>query len=359
MSKKVVLAVGGTGGHVFPAIALADLLKKEIPEIEILFMGGKLEKNPYFTQSSYPYKSTHCGTLTKNPFKFFREGTNLLRGLWQSNKALREFKPDLMIGFGSYYSFPSLVAASYRKVPFILHESNSIPGKVNRFFSPRANVTGILFPQAAKKLKGKTEVVDMPLRTGYKSGSCNKKEALEYFKLPKWGPTLLIFGGSQGAQQLNLMAAEGITGDLQIIHITGSSLHLEKIQDYYRQKKIDACVKEFETRMDLAWQAADVALCRAGAGTISEALEFEVPCLLIPYPHASDDHQRGNAEFFCDFAKGGVWLHEKKLNPSVLNQAVQTLVGGQFFELKQSLKQYKEQQIRKAFSHLIAEHLDR
>lgn len=357
MKKKLVMAVGGTGGHIYPAIALADQLKLENPHLDILFIGGKLEQNRYFEQGKYPYKSTHCGSLSRNPVKLIQAGFNILKGAWDSRKILREFKPDLMVGFGSYHSFPALAAASQSNVPFILHESNSIPGKVNRLLSSYADVTGILFPSAASKLKGKTELVHMPLRAGYRKGSASEEEALRYFNLTSGKPTLLIFGGSQGAQALNQLAAEGLEGDFQVIHIAGNKVHLEIIKQAYIKKGIQACVKEFESRMDLAWQAANIALCRAGAGTIAEAIEFEVPCLLVPYPHAADDHQRGNADFFCETIKGGISHSEKDLTPFILNQRIHILYDQLYSELKSSLKKYKQNQSRKSFSHLIAEHL--
>lgn len=355
--SKIVMAVGGTGGHIYPAIALATKLKEQHPDLEILFMGGKLEQNRYFEKGAFPYHSTRCASLSKNPLKLLKGGIDILRGIAECRQTLREYNPDVIVGFGSYHSFPALAAAAWNQAPFILHESNSVPGKVNRLLSSKAAVTGILFPSAAAKLKGKTQLVDMPLRNGYSLGAVSRKEAAEYFGLDPKKPTILIFGGSQGAQALNKMAAEGLKGPFQVIHIAGSPLHVEQIRTSYQKQGISACVKEFETRMDLAWSASDLAICRSGAVTLAEALEFEVPTLLIPYPHAADDHQFHNALWMANEVKGGMVVPESALNAQLLNEKVNNLLKGDLSTLKERLQAYKTKQARKSFSQLIVEHL--
>lgn len=354
---KIVMAVGGTGGHIYPAIALAHQLKGEIPGLEILFMGGKLNQNRYFDQGQFPFHTTPCASLSKNPLKLIKGGLDILRGIGEAGQWINHFDPDLTVGFGSYHSFPALAAAAWNKHPFILHESNSIPGKVNRLLASQAVMTGILFPSAANKLKGQTTLVDMPLREGYRYGSTPKTEALAYYGLENGPKTILIFGGSQGAQALNQMAADGLQGPFQVIHITGSNLHVEQIKEAYLKKGIKACVKEFENRMDYAWQAADMCLCRSGAGTLAEAIEFEVPTLMVPYPHAADNHQVGNALFMEQDVKGGKMSLEQSLDPFKLNNTVNALLEHELPSLTKNIQEYKRNQKRKSFSHLIAEHL--
>lgn len=355
--KKIVMAVGGTGGHIYPAIALATKLKEELPGLEILFMGGKLQQNRYFEKGQFPFVNTRCASLSKNPLKLVNGGIEILRGIAECRRELKAYHPNVIVGFGSYHSFPALAAAVWSKAPFILHESNSVPGKVNRLLSSKAAVTGILFPSASAKLKGKTQLVDMPLREGYRLGAASRAKAAEYFGLDPQKQTILLFGGSQGAQAINRMAAEGFQGSFQVIHIAGSPLHVEQIRASYQKNRISACVKEFETRMDLAWSIADLAICRAGAGTLAEALEFEVPTLLIPYPHAADDHQHYNGLWMAEEVAGGVMVQESALNAHRLNENVNSLLEGRLDALKIGLRAYKAKQNRKSFSQLIMEYL--
>lgn len=353
MQKKVLITVGGTGGHVFPALALAQQLEEALPEIKIQFVGGKLNTNRYFDKGIFPYHSISCGSFSsKNPFSLGKSLYNIVKGIKQSKDLFKNFKPDLVIGFGSYHTLPSLLAAKLCKIPIVLHESNSIPGKVNRLISPYAVVTAVLFPDAIQSLKGHVVLSGVPLRKGFKKGSVSKQDALTYFGLTSVKPTLLVFGGSQGAKALNKVVLQAVDKELQVIHITGQEESVNELTEKYKQKGIDACVKGFETRMDLAWQASDFALCRAGSGTIAEALEFEVPCILIPYPFAADDHQKQNASFMVNTVGGGRILIEKDLKPHDLIEAFNDFKNGK--KMRQAIEKYKANYGQTDFCSLIA-----
>lgn len=301
MGKNVLIALGGTGGHIFPALAYADELQEKIPEAKISFIGGKLHTNDYFDRTQNAYYNVSCGKLVKNPITFACESAKILAGVYQSLKVLWTLKPSLLVGFGSYHSFPVLLAAKMAKIPIVLHESNSIPGRVVRLFSPFSQMTTIFFPDAETHLKGNIVSVKMPLRQKQKIA---KSEARGYFQLEKEAFTILVFGGSQGAKAINefffLAAKQFLSTSLknwQVIHLTGNENDFKRLSREYKNANIQAAVKPFETKMEMAWSSADMVVSRAGACTIAEQIEFEVPGIVIPYPFAMDKHQDANALF--------------------------------------------------------------
>ncbi|MFS8563796.1 MAG: UDP-N-acetylglucosamine--N-acetylmuramyl-(pentapeptide) pyrophosphoryl-undecaprenol N-acetylglucosamine transferase [Rhabdochlamydiaceae bacterium] len=192
---KVVITTGGTGGHIFPAQALAMQLYAK--GIDILFAGGEVKKNKYFKRDAHLYVEVSSST----PFRgnILKAWWNILKGVVQSLKILSTYKPTLVIGFGSFYSFPVLVAAKLKKIPIILFEPNAIPGKVNRLFSRWALLSTLQFKEAAKWMKGRCIEIKMQVpkkKTG-------QGEAREYFYLDAQRFTFLVFGGSQGADSIN------------------------------------------------------------------------------------------------------------------------------------------------------------
>lgn len=348
MKKKIVVTVGGTGGHVYPAMALAKQLVCH-PDIELLFIGGDLSTNRYFQRASFPFLEVSCGSLSlKNPLSSLRNAGTILQGVYQSYHILQEFEPDLVVGFGSYHTFPTLLAAKLCSVPFVLHEANRIPGKVNRLLSKYAAVTGVHFTDTAKVLKGKAIEVTIPLRDGYQLGATTREAAHAYFGLNPEMTTLLIFGGSQGAKAINQLTVSALSLlqglSIQVLHFTGEEANVGEIQRKYIEYGLSASVKAFESRMDLAWQAADLLISRSGAGTLAEELEFEVPGILVPYPYATDNHQESNADFMVETVQGAVKYAEKALTPEILAQKIVGLLANDNEKLKvmsSSMQSYK------------------
>jgi len=332
MGKKYLITVGGTGGHVFPALALANQLKENDPTNEVIFVGGSLNANRFFDRESFAYETVACGTISlRKPFKSLLDCTKILLGIWQSRSLLKKHRPEVVIGFGSYYTLPTLLAAKLTGTPFVLHESNSVPGKVNRLMAPYALTTGIQFPKTAHLLKGSTHVVETPLRKGFQKGKMTQAEARKYFQLDPHKTTLLIFGGSQGAQAINRYLMEAFSTKLkncpvQLLHITGSSSLTREVMACYERHHIQACVKDFEIRMDLAWGASNMVISRSGAGTIAEQLEFEVPGILIPFPQATDNHQEINANFMVE-GGGAIKYLEKDFSGDVLSYEIESLLA--------------------------------
>lgn len=349
--KKILITAGGTGGHVYPAMALAKQLLKECGDLDLLFVGGGLKSNRYFDRDSFSFQEVPCGTFHKNPLVCARSMGHIAQGVWQSTRIIKAYKPDLVVGFGSFYTLPTLLSAKLQNIPIILHEANRIPGKVNRLLSKYVALTGVHFPDTGQHLKGNTCQASIPLREGYKIGVISPAEARNYFQLDPDLLTLLVFGGSQGARAINQLFFDAaislpasIVRQLQVLHITGDSVLQKRLQDKYTEHGIKACVKVFETRMDMAWRAADLMVSRAGAGTVAEQLEFEVPGILIPFPHAADNHQEKNADFMVESVKGAVKCLEHNLATGMLGNELLALLSEEQKRLKgmkQSMQEYK------------------
>lgn len=365
MSKKrILICTGGTGGHIFPAQALAQQLRAKNPDYELLFVGGGLSSNRFFDRDAFPYKEVLSGPFfVRNPFVWLRSCTRLFQGWLQSRNIIANFQPDVVVGFGSYYTFPTLMAAKSKKIPLILHAADSVPGKVIRFLSRYAEVTGIHFPEAARWLRGKTMEVKMPLREGYRFIPGLRLKARNYFQLEPKLLTILISGGSQGASAINQLTADMLINHLktklekfQVIHCTGDAKSAEILQATYKEQGILASVKSFEPRMDLAWTAADMTIARAGASSIAEQIEFEVPGVLIPYPHGSDNHQGKNAEFFVTKIGGGLRFAESSLTPEALAEAILNMIREEKTLLKgmrRAIHLYKNSARRRELCELI------
>lgn len=336
--KRIIIASGGTGGHVFPALALAHQFQNQ--GSPFLFIGGGLSNNVFFDRQQYPYYEIACAkpSLMSLNFPF-----KILRGVLQSFKAFRKFKPDLVIGFGSYYTLPALIAARVMRIPYVIHEQNSIPGRVNRLLSGGAQVTAIHFPEAADRLKGKIAEVGMPLRSGFEK-KWERFSAKKSYGLNEELPLLLVFGGSQGADAINrlmyLSAPE--LKKIQILHFTGVKEWKKKLSARYQECGLKAFVAVFEKEMPKAWGAADLVLSRAGAASIAEQIACEVPGILIPYPHAMDQHQDANADYLVRLG-GAKKLVENQVTVGLLLESIDTILANSN-HMRQSIKNSKKEQ---------------
>lgn len=339
--KRVILSAGGTGGHLFPAKAVADELKESC---ELLFVAGGLSKTPYFDRS-FAYQEIQTATFSfSHPIQVLKGGMKLAKGIVQSRRILKTFQPDLVVGFGSFYTLPLLVAAKLEKIPILLHEQNALPGKVNRLFSRFATKTGITFPGSGRYLKGESIEVAFPLRQS-QGGS-----PWDYFGLEK-KPTMLVFGGSQGSKAINeeMIRSAKAFAHYQVIHFVGKHGDVRATQMAYEAARITHRVKEFEGRFDLALQIADLAICRAGASTIAELIANTLPAVLIPFPFASDNHQVNNATFFTDVVGGGKMLLEKDINQ------LSTMLPFDLEMYKKNIARHQKERKLMNFAQLIRE----
>src|SRR6476620_6885515 len=299
--KKIIIAGGGTGGHIFPAIAIANAIKKLEPGIDILFVGAKgkmeMEKVP---QAGYRIEGLDIAgfnrsSLIKNiglPFK-------LVRSFLQVRKIFNQFRPDAVVGVGGYSSFPVLRLAQARNIPSFIHESNSFAGKSNILLGKKATRVFVATDGMQKFFPAeKIIVTGNPVRPGIVNvSSIDKNEALQFFGLQPGKKTLLIVGGSLGAQSINAAISKGlenlINAGLQLIWQTGK-MNAEK----WKEQTADhptVWVNDFITQMEMAYAASDMVISRAGAMAIAELCVVKKPVLFVPYPFAAEDHQTMNA----------------------------------------------------------------
>jgi UDP-N-acetylglucosamine--N-acetylmuramyl-(pentapeptide) pyrophosphoryl-undecaprenol N-acetylglucosamine transferase len=345
MSKRFIIAGGGTGGHIFPAIAIAQSLENMLSSCELLFVGaiGKMEMEKV-PQAGYkiiglPISGFNRSALWKNiglPFK-------LLKSLLLARRIVREFKPDAVIGVGGYSTFPVLKAAQARKIPTFIHEANSFAGKSNILLGKKATkiftgTTGMerFFP--AEKII----VTGNPVRKAIHASGYSKQEAAASFGLSSERTTVLIVGGSLGARSINEAVAAGLNrlkaAELQLIWQTGKL--------YSRQAKqlcadySGAWSGEFIEDMGKAYAAADIVVSRAGAMSVAELSIVAKPVIFVPYPFAAEDHQTANAMHLV--SKQAAWMiSDQEAGSGLIDQLIQ--LGGdaaQQQKLKQQIKQF-------------------
>jgi len=348
MKTEVVISAGGTGGHMYPAQALADELQEK--GWDVTFVGGALDKNKYFDRKKYKYKSicSHS-VLLKKPFKtlFY-----IFRGIFQSYKILSKSNPKIVIGFGSYHTFPLLLAAFFRRIPMVLHEANTIPGRVNRLFAKVAVVVGSYFDIDRYVLKDRFRKVYLPTNCYI----ADQSEARRYFGLDEGCKTILIFGGSQGARSLNNIIFKVVDEfrGWQVIHLTGNLDMTQEARRIYAENGIKAAVKNFEDNMSMAWSAADFCITRSGAGTVLEQLFYEKPTIFIPYPNAADDHQKHNAKYIMDI--GGAFVVEEYIDAvGALKSLLQDLLNfnDKLSSMAEALANHKKKVYHINFADLI------
>jgi UDP-N-acetylglucosamine--N-acetylmuramyl-(pentapeptide) pyrophosphoryl-undecaprenol N-acetylglucosamine transferase len=299
---KILLAAGGTGGHVFPAIAIADELKKGRPFAEFLFVGtrDKIEAR-VVPQRGYAlafiWISGFHRSLTADNLLF---PVKVIVSLVQSFFLIRKFQPDIVIGTGGYVCGPVLYCASLLGVPTVVHESNSFPGVTTRMLSTKATRIFTAFDATAHWLKRKDNIVLVGTPTRDVLGTVSREEGIKFFKLDPLKKTVFVFGGSLGAASINeamtILLNEQRDPALQWIWQTGKVGPIKnelRLMAYCR-------IRQFIDAMEYAYAAADVVVCRSGATTLAELTRLGKASILIPYPHAAADHQTYNARTMVD-----------------------------------------------------------
>lgn len=353
--KKLIISAGGTGGHLYPAQALAHELKESH---EVLFVAGGLDENKYFDKSRYAYSAIPVATFSfSKPWQVISRTPKIFKGFNMSKKIIKTFCPDAIIGFGSYYTLPILSAAAYHRIPIFLHEQNSFPGKVNRLFSRYARIVGVTFPESLLFFKENAQLVSFPQLN--RCISREKDDPWGYFGLQNEKLTILVFGGSQGGRGLNRLFLETLSfmdPKCQVLHFTGNKETQKWAQLQYKNFSIPHCVKVFEERMDLAWEIADIAVTRAGAATINELIYYSIPAIVIPFPYAADNHQFHNAQHFTVDVGGGIMLIEEKTSKESLSKALTTLISKRS-DYRNSIESYKKNKKTIRFADIIREHI--
>ena len=299
---KVLMSGGGTGGHIFPAIAIADEIRKRFPAAEFLFIGanGKMEMEKV-PQAGYKIIGLNIagfdrGNLLKNvglPFK-------VVSSLAKARKAIKDFKPDFAVGTGGFASGPALFMASALGVPIFVQEQNSLPGKTNTYLAKRAKAVFTAYPDMEKFFSGtKTYFLGNPIRKNIITNLIESDVAKEKAGLDKNKLTILSVGGSLGSRTLNNAWKEHldkiIEKDYQLIWQTGKTDYQNILSETETKQHRNIHISEFIQSMELAYSAADIIVSRAGAIAISELAVAQKPVLLVPFPFAAEDHQTKNA----------------------------------------------------------------
>ena len=298
---KLIIAGGGTGGHIFPAIAIANALKKQELQTEILFVGAKgkmeMEKVP---QAGYKIEGLDIAGFNRSSLiKNIGLPMKLLKSFFQVRKIFKSFQPDAVIGVGGYSSFPVLRFAQAKGIPSFIHESNSFAGKSNILLGKKAAKVFVASDGMEKFFPADKIVISgNPIRPSIASvDSISKEEALKFFGLQPVKKTLLVVGGSLGARSINEAIAKGlnnlIRNNLQIIWQTGKT-DAAKWKEAAKNQSF-VWVNDFITDMEKGYAAADIVISRAGAMAKAELCVVKKPVLFVPFPFAAEDHQTVNA----------------------------------------------------------------
>lgn len=358
---RFILSGGGSGGHIYPAIAIADALQKKYPKAEFLFVGAKgkmeMEKVP---QAGYPIKGLWIsGLQRKQLWKNLLLPAKLISSLWHARRILKQFKPHLAIGTGGYASGPLLEMAARMGIPYLLHEGNSLAGVANRLLASYANTICVAY-DGMEHFFPKEKIVNTgnPVRSDLVVRKASREEAAAFFGLQENKKTVLVLGGSLGARGINQLVAKErdffTQKGLQVLWQCGSFYS----EDYKQYTGEAVKVLAFIDRMDYAYTVADVVISRAGAGLISELCLVGKPVILIPSPNVSEDHQTQNAKALAE-QEAALWLPEKELD-TTFERAFAQLMDSEAMQhqlgttLNQLAKPQATQHIVKEIEKIIA-----
>ncbi len=299
---KVIISGGGTGGHIFPAISIANTLKKRMPDVKILFVGAQdrmeMDKVPAagYEIVGLPVKGFDRAHLLNN----IKVARCLLKSLSLAKKTIRDFRPDIAIGVGGYASGPTLWMASSLGIPTLIQEQNSYAGVTNKLLAKKVNRICVAYEGMEKFFPAeKIVVTGNPVRQDLEEAQGKKEEALRFFGLSPEKKTVLVVGGSLGARTVNRSIQDGLdkilASDVQLIWQTGRYYHEEATRHLKAYRGMPVWSSDFISRMDYAYAAADLVVSRAGAGSISELCILKKPVVLVPSPNVAEDHQTKNA----------------------------------------------------------------
>ena len=302
MIERVVISGGGTGGHIFPAIAIADEIKRRNPKVKILFVGatGKMEMEKV-PQAGYNIEGLRIVGFQRDfslsnfllPFK-------IIKSLWRARNLLNKFRPQLVIGVGGYASGPTLKMANWLRIPTLIQEQNSFPGKTNKILSKKAKNICVAYENMDRFFpKDKIVLTGNPVRKEFHDTKVSKEEALAFYKLENTKPVILVIGGSLGAKTLNRSIVKHIDAineaKVQVLLQTGKHYYDSIIEETFNEDTSNIKILQFIHRMDFAYAAADIIISRAGAISVSELSMIGKPIILVPSPNVSEDHQTKNA----------------------------------------------------------------
>ena len=329
---KVIVSGGGTGGHIFPAISIANALRTVNPEVEILFVGAlgrmEMEKVP---AAGYEIKGLPVAGFQR---KFSLHNINVIFKLFKSMKLARSiiksFEPDVVVGVGGYASGPVLKIAQRKGIPTLIQEQNSFAGVTNRLLAKKADAICVAYEGMEKYFpKEKILLTGNPVRQGLEDVSNLKEEAFRFFNIPEGNKVILVLGGSLGARTINESILEDVEKiasrqDVTLLWQTGK-LYYEGVKDSMKNIKAENVkVFDFIHRMDLAYASANIIISRAGAGTISELCLVGKACILVPSPNVAEDHQTKNAKALAE-QNAAILITDKDSPSKLVNTTINLL----------------------------------
>ncbi len=319
---RVILAGGGTGGHVIPALAIAQELKDKF-SADVLFIGTvRGIENRLVPAAGFPLELVKVGALKNVSFATrLKTAFDLPRAVLDARRMLADFKPNVVIGVGGYASGPAMLAAAISRIPTLAFEPNVVPGFANRVVARFVSAAAVHFQETAKYFRN-ARVTGVPVRSAF-------------FEIPQrtmnQPPTVLIFGGSQGAHAINqvvISAASVLRSKIQglkVIHQTGERDYNDAMSAYAQTSKSFEAFR-FIDDMPGFFSHADLIVCRSGASTVAEVAAAGKPAIFIPFPRAADDHQKRNAEAL-ERSDAAVMLEESELSPESLTQVITSLLA--------------------------------
>ncbi len=344
---KYIFAGGGTGGHIFPAIAIADEIRKTDSNAEILFIGakGRIEEK-IVPSNNYRLETIDLSGFNRsNALKNLKLPLKLIRSFRKCLRILKDFRPDVVIGTGGFVCGPVIYAAGLLKIPTLIQEGNSYAGKTIKFLSERSDKVVINFKETEKYLKRKDNIINIshPIRSSLKKADRNK--AVEIFDLPFSNKTIFVFGGSQGARGIN-SAIEKIAlklagADINIIWQTGKTKYAG-LKSRFRDQEKNIRILEFIDNIDVAYSAADLVICRAGITSIMELASMQKACILIPLPSSAENHQEMNARSLEE-KNAAVMIKENETDDKLYIEIMKIIFDDKrSAELSESIKQFAD-----------------
>ncbi len=326
--ERAIISGGGTGGHIFPALAIANEIKRRFPEVDILFVGAmnrmEMEKVP---AAGYKIIGLPVTGFPRKPgFKMFTFIIGLLKSNRLAKKIIRDFKPQVAIGVGGFASGPLLRAAVQYGIPTLIQEQNSYAGITNKLLSKKALTICVAYDKMDRYFPAEKIIhTGNPVRENLLRQIDNMQEAYSYYKLKKQRKVILIVGGSLGAKSINQAVLHNIEiiahSDLEFIWQTGSIYYKGITEQLSKNVPANLHIYEFLTRMDLAYAAADIIISRAGAGTISELCLIAKPVILVPSPNVAEDHQTKNALSLVENG-AALMIPDKDINEKLIAEAI-------------------------------------
>src|SRR6266849_4631056 len=325
---NAVIACGGTGGHLFPGIAVAEVLRDRGHEVILLVSEKEIDALALSEGATFPFEKLPTVGL---PSPFSPTVFGFVRRFGQSlslcGSIYRKFKPQVVLGMGGFTSTAPVLAGRIRGVSTFIHESNAVPGKANRMTARVVNAVMLGFKECAPFFpKTHTEVTGTPVRT--ELVRLDRKVARQKLGLHEDLLTLLVMGGSQGASGINQALIKSLPflqgAPLQVIHLSG--VRDERlVADNYRRENVPAYIAAFHHRMEEVYSAADLLVARSGAASLAEFAAFSLPSILIPFPYATDDHQTRNAEIYAR-AQAAILFKESELSGELLARKIRELI---------------------------------